>query len=300
MFTALARGAVGTVVVTDLALVTAMVLRQRSPMGLALLGVLAVLSFLLYRGYHVQRLRYSRLELLYAFTRRSTRRCQNESVHGDRASPRRASCCGPAASTVVALRRRTPPRPGGAARWRASRCCWLPPAGATATTCTAPCRAPATSTRMAAPLRDGGEITGVLAWSATGSTTSAPSTREDAKLLRGAGRPRQRRAGQLRRWSSGSAAAAQETEHLSLHDPLTGLPNRLHFQQRLEQRLLDHGSAAVLLMDVDRFKEVNDTLGHDVGDRLLREVGQPAAASRARRDGRRPARRRRVRRPARR
>jgi diguanylate cyclase (GGDEF)-like protein len=69
-------------------------------------------------------------------------------------------------------------------------------------------------------------------------------------------------------------AAAQETEHLSLHDPLTGLPNRLPFQQRLEKRLLNDGSAAVLLMDVDRFKEVNDTLGHDVGDRLLREVGR--------------------------
>ena len=69
-------------------------------------------------------------------------------------------------------------------------------------------------------------------------------------------------------------AAAQETEHLSLHDPLTGLPNRLHFQQRLEKRLLIDGSAAVLLMDLDRFKEVNDTLGHDVGDRLLREVGR--------------------------
>src|SRR4029078_9888699 len=60
----------------------------------------------------------------------------------------------------------------------------------------------------------------------------------------------------------------------SLHDPLTGLPNRLHFQQRLERRLLTDGSAAVLLMDVDRFKKVNDTLGDDVGDRLLREVGR--------------------------
>jgi diguanylate cyclase (GGDEF)-like protein len=69
-------------------------------------------------------------------------------------------------------------------------------------------------------------------------------------------------------------SAAQETEHLSLHDPLTGLPNRLHFQQRLEKRLQLDGSAAVLLMDVDRFKDVNDTLGHDVGDRLLREVGR--------------------------
>ena len=63
-----------------------------------------------------------------------------------------------------------------------------------------------------------------------------------------------------------------QLERRALHDELTGLPNRLHFQQRLERRLATTGSAAVLLMDVDRFKEVNDTLGHDVGDQLLAEV----------------------------
>ena len=66
---------------------------------------------------------------------------------------------------------------------------------------------------------------------------------------------------------------AAEALHRSLHDTLTGLPNRLHFHERLTARLADGGSAAVLLLDLDRFKDVNDTLGHDNGDALLCEVG---------------------------
>jgi diguanylate cyclase (GGDEF)-like protein len=62
-------------------------------------------------------------------------------------------------------------------------------------------------------------------------------------------------------------------DHDSLHDSLTGLANRLKFQERLS-RVLEVGgrSLAVLLMDLDRFKEVNDTLGHHHGDLLLQEI----------------------------
>jgi diguanylate cyclase (GGDEF)-like protein len=63
-----------------------------------------------------------------------------------------------------------------------------------------------------------------------------------------------------------------EKEHLALHDTLTGLPNRRQFQARLADALAEE-PVAVLLLDLDRFKEVNDALGHDVGDALLREVG---------------------------
>jgi diguanylate cyclase (GGDEF)-like protein/PAS domain S-box-containing protein len=62
------------------------------------------------------------------------------------------------------------------------------------------------------------------------------------------------------------------------HDPLTGLPNRLLFQEEIATALQGHDPGAagfgLLLLDVDRFKHVNDTLGHDAGDALLRSVGE--------------------------
>ena len=65
----------------------------------------------------------------------------------------------------------------------------------------------------------------------------------------------------------------EDIRHRALHDPLTGLPNRTLFMDRLGQavnRLRRHqGRAAVLFLDVDRFKLVNESLGHDVGDELL-------------------------------
>ena len=67
---------------------------------------------------------------------------------------------------------------------------------------------------------------------------------------------------------------AADANHQSRHDALTGLPNRLHFHERLAERLaVENRSVAVLLLDLDRFKDVNDTLGHDNGDALLCEVG---------------------------
>jgi diguanylate cyclase (GGDEF)-like protein len=68
----------------------------------------------------------------------------------------------------------------------------------------------------------------------------------------------------------GSAANAREYE--AIHDALTGLPNRVLFRERVEQAIRAGEPATVMLMDLNHFKEINDTLGHHQGDRLLQEV----------------------------
>jgi diguanylate cyclase (GGDEF)-like protein len=85
----------------------------------------------------------------------------------------------------------------------------------------------------------------------------------------------------LRRlWRSSAALEEQRAsaEYEALHDPLTGLANRTRFEQRLELALREKQrlgtSVGLLLLDLDRFKHVNDTLGHTAGDDLIRAVGQ--------------------------
>ena len=68
------------------------------------------------------------------------------------------------------------------------------------------------------------------------------------------------------------ARASRQLRHQALHDALTDLPNRTLLHRRAERALRGDGLGAMLLIDLDRFKEVNDTLGHDHGDELLIEV----------------------------
>ncbi len=78
------------------------------------------------------------------------------------------------------------------------------------------------------------------------------------------------------------AAARRDQEHLATHDPLTGLPNRALFRDRLSASLAQAArngeKLAVLFIDLDRFKSVNDTYGHDAGDYLLKQMSERLAA----------------------
>ena len=80
----------------------------------------------------------------------------------------------------------------------------------------------------------------------------------------------------LGRQSAAVRRGAEQTAHQAMHDELTGLPNRLLFRDRTEHAIgaahRDGIQTAVMLMDVDRFREINDTLGHHAGDRVIAAV----------------------------
>lgn len=82
----------------------------------------------------------------------------------------------------------------------------------------------------------------------------------------------------MRRTTSELMASEAQAQHNALHDAMSGLPNRTHFMQRLRHELSacverrEMGDVLVAYVDIDRFKVVNDTLGHHVGDELVRQV----------------------------
>ena len=86
----------------------------------------------------------------------------------------------------------------------------------------------------------------------------------------------------LQRASSQLQAERADAQHRAMHDPLTGLGNRALFRDRLDSALrnLPRGEPrlAMLALDLDRFKQVNDTLGHEAGDELLRQVSSRIAS----------------------
>jgi diguanylate cyclase len=80
----------------------------------------------------------------------------------------------------------------------------------------------------------------------------------------------------MRQTAAAIADGERQLRHLALHDPVCGLPNRIYFSERLERAIAEvrNGgpSAAVFYIDLDHFKDVNDTLGHHIGDELILNV----------------------------
>jgi diguanylate cyclase (GGDEF)-like protein len=118
---------------------------------------------------------------------------------------------------------------------------------------------------VATPIRAGDEVVAALIVATVSDAPVNPSEVECLELLAaqaGVGVSNVRLLNRIR--------------HQALHDALTGLPNQLLFEDRVKQSLAQAGRinspAALLFVDLDRFKKVNDTLGHEFGNELLRQV----------------------------
>ena len=111
------------------------------------------------------------------------------------------------------------------------------------------------------------EVLGAIELSSTGSRSPTSQAKRVAQI-----------AAHLVGLAVERARAQNSLSFLALHDPLTGLPNRTLFLDRLNQLLAQsrrtQRTVAVLFLDIDNFKVTNDTLGHEVGDGLLIEIGR--------------------------
>ncbi|WP_175493752.1 putative bifunctional diguanylate cyclase/phosphodiesterase [Microvirga guangxiensis] len=140
------------------------------------------------------------------------------------------------------------------------------------------------------PLRsDEGKLIGYFIWKPElpGTTilrTFGPSIAVVCLLIIGVmallARSLRRSMGKLRKVIAELRESEAQAHHLAFHDVLTGLPNRAMFDQSLDRTLASagpQGRLAILMLDLDRFKHVNDTLGHQAGDAVVREFGQRLA-----------------------
>ncbi|MDQ1402712.1 MAG: hypothetical protein QOG03_1028, partial [Actinomycetota bacterium] len=135
-----------------------------------------------------------------------------------------------------------------------------------------PVRKSGIKTVIGSPVWSGSDLVGVLIAGGVERRVVHPHERECFELLAAQAGAALMNA---RRYTE-REAYEERLSHQAFHDALTGLPNRVLFADRLEHALdareREPGEVAVLFLDLDRFKMVNDSLGHDVGDGLLREV----------------------------
>jgi diguanylate cyclase len=148
------------------------------------------------------------------------------------------------------------------------------------------CRAQELRSMIIVPLRHRGEIVGVLNVNSPEVHTFDSNDVRTVQLVAGAisaayghsadMATKQRLLDELETTVSALRDSEAKLSHQALHDPLTGLPNRTLFLERLRAALVERGAqgVAVLFVDLDGFKVVNDSLGHDAGDALLVQTAQ--------------------------
>ena len=300
-------GGFTAVVNVSLALMAAIVLWV-SPWGMLIFGLVAIVSALAYRGYANLTRRYASLQLLYDFTKVVGASMRGEAVMDEVLSEAR-NLLRASVAEIVLVDRATG-RPGlrqvnsdgeeSGSTVVEPEDTEVDPVWSEVVNGGQPLVIPRTSREpdhvafrerlgirdaIVAPLRSENSVIGtIMVANRLGevSTFDEPDLRLFATLANHASVAFEngRLVEQLRR-------EAYERQHEALHDPLTSLPNRTLFIQRVGEMTRLAGTeptAAVMLMDLDRFKEVNDTLGHHNGDLLLREVAARLIAALGPRD----------------
>jgi diguanylate cyclase (GGDEF)-like protein len=275
----------------SLALVAVVLLQHDPEAVLLLVGVLGVLV-LLYRAYSQLDTNYSRLQILQTFTGSVANTVDTEEVlaavleqarillrahradivllgHGDEPALTASSRLG-----APGVQLHTESVPGEDAWWR-------PALEGTSLICPVDDDVPAGQRRregMAVPLRSSNAVFGILV--VIGRMDDVTTfDGEDLRLFETLGNHAavSLKNGQL---VDRLRHEVTEREYQATHDVLTGLPNRRVFATRVDEALRDEQAlTAVMIIDLDGFKEINDTLGHHTGDEVLRIVGDRLAST---------------------
>lgn len=256
---------------------------SEEPLAALLLVVLAVVVYVVYRGYLLMRQRNARLAMLYQFTSTVDRSVPDatvaETIGQEAARLMRAGAVCVMLRSGDRLRQLAGSRVLGAETW------WLPCVDGSVLLLPRGRRGRPAPELQGTAHRDGIAVPLHLDERPAGALVVADRLDEVSTFDRNDLALMEALAGHASvtlanaRLVEQVQVDARTRERLSRHDQLTGLLNRAAFEEQLRVALRSSHTAGVVLIDVDRFREVNDTLGHHLGDRLLYQVGQRVRAT---------------------